>query len=356
MVGNTLANFIGVNGKTLVTGHSGFKGTWMTLLLEKLGVEVIGLSLPPEEGSLFQRCGRVGAIQEKFLDIRNFEGIQEFLSLHNPTNIIHMAAQPLVLESYRSPRATFGTNVMGTVNLLDAAFRTDSTKNIVVVTTDKVYRNDNSGNRFVESDPLGGKDPYSASKVGTESVVSAWQQIHRVSGGPKVISVRAGNVIGGGDWASDRLLPDLVRGFIDGSPIKIRNSESTRPWQHVLDPLVGYLLALAHISEGGEDEVFNFGPDKDSLTVREVVRITKEVWPGKSEIEFSPSIRGLESEKLDLDSTLAAKVLGWYPIFTQEESIRKTFEWWQKVLLDSQDPQNACFEDIDFVLSKMRTV
>jgi nucleoside-diphosphate-sugar epimerase len=124
----------------------------------------------------------------------------------------------------------------------------------------------------------------------------------------------------------------------------------------VLDPLVGYLLALAHISEGGEDEVFNFGPDKDSLTVREVVRITKEVWPGKSEIEFSPSIKGLESEKLDLDSTLAAKVLRWYPIFTQEESIRKTFEWWQKVLLDSQDPQNACFEDIDFVLSKMRTV
>lgn len=353
MVDNTLAKFIGVNGKTLITGHSGFKGTWMTLLLEKLGVEVIGLSLPPEEGSLFQRCGRAGVIQEEFLDIRNFDGIEEFLSLHNPTNIIHMAAQPLVLESYRSPRATFETNVLGTANLLDAAFRRDSTKNIVVVTTDKVYRNDNLGNRFVESDPLGGKDPYSASKVGTESVVTAWQQIHKVSGGPRIVSVRAGNVIGGGDWAKDRLMPDLVRGFIENTPTKIRNSESTRPWQHVLDPLLGYLMALSYISNGGSENVFNFGPDVDSLSVGQVVKIAQAVWPIESEIDFISTDKGLEAEKLDLDSHLAANTLGWAPIFSQEESVKSTFKWWQRVLLDGESPQAACDQDIEYALTKI---
>lgn len=356
MNADSLTKISGLRGKILLTGHTGFKGTWMTLLLERLGCEVVGLSKPPIEGSLYERCSRVGAIRERFLDIKNFDDLREYLSAENPTNIIHMAAQPLVLESYRSPRETFETNVLGTVNLLDAAFQTDSVQNIVVVTTDKVYRNNNLGRRFTESDPLGGKDPYSSSKVGTETVVAAWQQISKVSGGPKIISVRAGNVIGGGDWASDRLLPDLVRGFMGDSPIKIRNSESTRPWQHVLDPLVGYLLALAHISEGGEAEAFNFGPDKNSLTVREVVRITKEVWVAKSEIEFSLSTKGMESEKLDLDSSLATKVLGWYPVFTQEESIKKTFQWWQKVLLNSIDPQIACSDDIDFVLSKLRAV
>ena len=356
MSSDSLTKIAGLEGKILLTGHTGFKGTWMTLLLERLGCEVVGLSKPPTESSLYQRCSRTGAIQERFLDIKDFDGVKNYLSSQNPTNIIHMAAQPLVLESYKNPRETFETNVLGTVNLLDAAFQTESVKNIVIVTTDKVYRNNNLGRRFLESDPLGGKDPYSSSKVGTETAVSAWQQISKVSGGPKVISVRAGNVIGGGDWAPDRLVPDLVRGFIGDNPIKIRNSESTRPWQHVLDPLVGYLLALTHACNGGEEDIFNFGPDMNSLAVSEVVRIAQQVWPKKSEIECSPSTKGMEAEKLDLDSNLAAKILGWSPIFSQEESIRNTFQWWQKVLLNSKDPQSACSEDINYVLSKIRTV
>ena len=205
-------------GPILITGHTGFKGTWLTFLLERLNVPVIGLSLEPEKDSLFDRAKRTGVIPEAFIDIREFHAISRFISEHQPSAVIHMAAQPLVLQSYKTPRETFETNVMGTANVLDAAFKTNSVEAVVVVTTDKVYRNDNSGQSFVETDPLAGKDPYSASKVGTESVVAAWQQIAKISGGPKVISVRAGNVIGGGDWAEDRLMPDLIRGLVSGGP------------------------------------------------------------------------------------------------------------------------------------------
>lgn len=179
-------------GPIMVTGHTGFKGTWLTLLLERLNVPVIGFSLPPEKDSLFDRAQRGGAISEVFQDIRNIGAVSDFMAHYQPSAVIHLAAQPLVLESYKTPRETFETNIMGTVNILDASFKSPSVHVVVVATTDKVYRNDNAGRAFIESDPLSGKDPYSASKVGTESVVAAWQQIAKVSGGPKVISVRAG--------------------------------------------------------------------------------------------------------------------------------------------------------------------
>ena len=170
-------------GPLLLTGHTGFKGTWMTFLLEHLNVPVVGYSLPAEKDSLYDRAERTGAIPEALADIRDYDALEQFIDLHKPSTIIHMAAQPLVLKSYESPRETFDMNIMGTVNLLDIAFKKDFVKAIIVVTTDKVYRNDNSGKAFVETDPLEGKDPYSASKVGTEAVVAAWQQIAKVSGG-----------------------------------------------------------------------------------------------------------------------------------------------------------------------------
>jgi CDP-glucose 4,6-dehydratase len=241
---NQLPALRALSGPVLVTGHSGFKGTWLTLLLEKLGIEVVGFSLSPEKDSLFDRASRTGAISEVFADIRDYERLNSYINSVKPSAIIHMAAQPLVLESYRLPKDTFDVNVMGTVNVLDSAFNTDSVKAVIVVTTDKVYRNDNSGLAFIESDPLEGKDPYSASKVGTEAVVAAWQQIQRTSGGPKVVAVRAGNVIGGGDWGDSRLLPDLIRSFSSGQKMTVRNPASTRPWQHVLDPLSGYISTL----------------------------------------------------------------------------------------------------------------
>jgi CDP-glucose 4,6-dehydratase len=322
-----------IQGPILITGHTGFKGAWMSLLLKRLGLPIIGYSLAPERDSLYDRAKLQGAIPELYADIRDIESFRKFLSQHKPSCIIHMAAQPLVLQSYESPRETFDTNVMGTVKVLDAAFETDFVKAIVVVTTDKVYRNNNQYKSFVESDPLEGKDPYSASKVGTESAVAAWQQIQKISGGPKVISVRAGNVIGGGDWAADRLLPDVIRSFIGGHDLNPRNPQSTRPWQHVLDPLYGYIMALEAMLAGKHFMSFNFGPSGDSLTVEEVFRIATNEWDGRSEIlikaQTQTSAINLEASILELDSSLSREQLGWFPMWSQEEAVRSTISWWK---------------------------
>lgn len=340
-------------GPILVTGHTGFKGTWLTLLLQRLGVPVVGLSLAPESNSLFERAHRLGAIPEVFADIRDLEAVSNFIRAYEPSAVIHMAAQPLVLESYRSPRETFETNVMGTVNVLTSAFKAKSVEVVLVVTTDKVYRNNNSGKSFIETDALAGKDPYSASKVGTESAVSAWQQISKVSGGPKVIAVRAGNVIGGGDWAENRIIPDLIRGFSEGVKIEVRNPQSTRPWQHVLDPLHGYLLALEAGFRGDAIEALNFGPESRSLSVRELVTRSQEVWPFQTLVQFPEGSRdqNIESSSLDLDSNQARRLLGWKPFWDQYDAITSTIQWWDKVLNKSIDPVDASESDINFLLN-----
>lgn len=345
-------------GPILITGHTGFKGTWLTFLLERLGVPVVGLSLAPEPNSLFDRANRTGVIPEAFTDIRDFNAVWKFMTTHRPSAVIHMAAQPLVLESYKKPRETFETNVMGTANVLESAFRADSVEAVVVVTTDKVYRNENSGRAFVESDALAGKDPYSASKVGTEAAVAAWQQISKVSGGPKVISVRAGNVIGGGDWAKDRLIPDLIRGFISGKPIEIRNPESTRPWQHVLDPLLGYLMALEKILNGQEIDALNFGPNSASMTVREVVEAAKENWPSPANIKFltKETRHEVESVFLGLDSSKAKKLIDWDPIFSQEDAVRSSILWWHNVLNQKMLPAKACANDFEYLHRKLNSL
>jgi CDP-glucose 4,6-dehydratase len=262
-LGTTLSR---LSGPVLITGHTGFKGTWLTILLEKLGIPTIGYSLKPLQGSLFERAEVTGRIPELFADIRDRNSLNSFIELHKPSCVIHMAAQPLVLESYNNPFETFDINVMGTVNLLETSFNHDFIQSIVVVTTDKVYRNDNSGRKFIETDPLEGKDPYSASKVATEAVVSAWQQISKAQGGPRVISVRAGNVIGGGDFANNRIIPDLVRSImIEKKDVVIRNPESTRPWQHVLDSLAGYILALEATLLGNLENLDKLLLDQSSL-------------------------------------------------------------------------------------------
>ena len=334
-------------GPLLLTGHTGFKGTWMTFLLEHLNVPVVGFSLPPEKDSLNDRAERIRVIPEVFGDIRDYEALENFIDLHKPSTIIHMAAQPLVLKSYESPRETFDVNVMGTVNLLDIAFKKNHVKAIIVVTTDKVYRNDNSGRPFIESDPLEGKDPYSASKVGTEAVVAAWQQISRVSGGPSLVSVRAGNVIGGGDFAENRIIPDLIRGVMTGTPVEIRNPESTRPWQHVLDPCKGYLMAIENLLIKNGPSHLNFGPFSKSLQVTELVQIAKSVL-----IDLEPNvlksipIESIEAKSLDLDSTQAREILRWDPLWSQEESVRRTFIWWSKFLNGSKSAMELCKEEV----------
>jgi len=338
-----------LQGPLLLTGHTGFKGTWMTFLLEHLNVSVVGYSLPAERDSLYDRAERTGAIPEVFSDIRDYVALEQFIDLHKPSTIIHMAAQPLVLKSYEKPRETFEVNVMGTANVLDIAFKRDFVKAIIVVTTDKVYRNDNSGRAFIETDPLGGKDPYSTSKVGAEAVAAAWQQIAKVSVGPRVVSVRAGNVVGGGDFAENRLIPDLIRGIHSGEVVEIRNPESTRPWQHVLDPLTGYLAALEISANSFDFENYNFGPIDNPITVFDLTKIAHEIFPS-IEIQLqSPLLaKGAHQEAtaLALNSSLAKERLDWEPILDQETAIRSTFKWWHMYFRNLQTPTELCMSEI----------
>lgn len=328
----------------------------MTFLLEHLTVPVVGYSLPAEMDSLYERAERTGAIPEVFADIRDYKTLESFIDLHKPSTIIHMAAQPLVLKSYESPRETFDVNVLGTVNVLDIAFKKDFVKAIIVVTTDKVYRNDNSGSAFVETDPLEGKDPYSASKVGTEAVVAAWQQIAKVSGGPKVVSVRAGNVIGGGDFAENRIIPDLIRGAISGEPIEIRNPQSTRPWQHVLDPIYGYLVLLEKIEELDSLSGLNFSPSNQNKTVQEVIDIGKRHFDLKIPDTLIENNDFLEHKVLNLDSKMANQLLDWRTVWNQEESIEKTFLWWKGLIDGHSSPIELIEKDIHEYIQKLENL
>ena len=337
-------------GPLLLTGHTGFKGTWMTFLLEHLNLPVVGYSLPPERGSLFERAERTGAISEKFADVRDYKELEKFIDHHKPSTIIHMAAQPLVLKSYENPRETFDVNVMGTVNLLDIAIKKEFVRAVVVVSTDKVYRNDNTGKAFVETDPLEGKDPYSASKVGTEAVVSAWQQISKISGGPRIVSVRSGNVIGGGDFADNRIIPDLIRGVMSGNAVEIRNPNNTRPWQHVVDPLIGYLQVLECILQGNTELVsINFGTGDFSLSVKQITEIGLEFFPSLSDTlrtsQATPS--SIEAATLELNSAASYDVLGWKSKWNSTESAQRTYSWWRKHLEEGLDPWNLCQADLD---------
>ena len=334
--------------RVLVTGHTGFKGTWLTLLLEDLGIEVVGLALPHQRDSLYSTLNRAGKIPEYFTDIRNQYTLRSVFQEIQPDVIFHLAAQPLVLESYRSPVDTFTTNVMGTAHILEEALGIQSVKSIGVVTTDKVYKNQNFGVRFKESDALGGKDPYSASKTATESVVQAWRELSRLKNGPKIISLRAGNVIGGGDFSENRLIPDIIRGVLKSEIVEIRSPKSTRPWQHVLDPLVGYIYAIEQSLRKVVSDEYNFGPDKPSLEVVRVIEIAQGMIPNlqvntKANIKHS----GLESMLLDLDSERAKVELGWMPIWSQEQAIKKTLEWWLRKIEDHQDPFDLCRADIE---------
>ena len=353
-LGKSLRN---LPGPVLITGHTGFKGTWMTLLLQELGVSVIGYSLQPEKGSLYERANLKGNVKEKTADIRDSKKLKKFIEKNQPSVIIHMAAQPLVLESYRIPRETFEVNVMGTANILDIAFTVKSVQVVLVVTTDKVYRNDNSGRTYVESDPLEGKDPYSASKVGTESVVRAWQQISDVSNGPKVVAVRAGNVIGGGDFAKNRLIPDIIRSHISMKPMEIRNPNGTRPWQHVLDVITAYLLTVERLLEGNNLYAINFGPAKKSLNVLNIVELSRQTinFTYKCTQESNPSrIHKSESETLNLDSNFALNQLNWKPKIDQSEALLLTLNWWKNVLLKKSHPKDITLEQIKEFISELK--
>jgi CDP-glucose 4,6-dehydratase len=329
----------------LLTGHTGFKGAWLALWLQSLGARVSGLSdCVPTEPSLFE-LARVGeAMTDVRGDVRDYPDVLDALAAAEPEIVVHMAAQPFVRRSFLDPRTTYETNVMGTVHVLEAVRATPSVRVAICVTTDKCYDNDPSRppRPFVESDPMGGHDPYSSSKGCAELVVDAYRRSFFGAGGgqslARVASARAGNVIGGGDWGEDRLVPDFMRGALAGRPIPVRNPDAVRPWQHVLNPLSGYLrlaevLHAAPEHQGG----WNFGPSPgDARSVRWIADRVSELWPGELSWEHDAGPNPHEAHYLALDSGKAREHLGWAPVWDLDEALAAIVAWYG-ALHDGED-------------------
>lgn len=325
--------------RVLVTGHTGFKGTWLSLWLTRLGAEVAGLSrevLPAP--SMFDLVGLADDLDHRLGDVRSADDVATAIDVVRPDVVFHLAAQPLVRPSYRHPIETFETNVMGTAHVLEAVRHRSDVGGVVVVTSDKVYRNEERSTGYVESDHLGGHDPYSASKAATEMVAHAWHRSFLADTPTGLATARAGNVIGGGDWAEDRILADAVRARTTGSPLVVRHPEATRPWQHVLDPVAGYLRLGAALLDGRPDVdggSFNFGPAAtDQHTVADLLDAWASHLPDASWVLDPAADRSPgEATLLHLDSSLAYDVLGWTPRLDFRTAVAETTAWydaWQR--------------------------
>jgi len=321
----------------LVTGHTGFKGSWLCLWLQQVGAHVTGFALdPPSTPSLFEQAQVAEGITHIHGDVRDPDAVVKAVKASEPSVVIHMAAQTLVGEGYRSPVYTYATNVMGTVHILEAVRRIGSVEACVVVTTDKCYKNREWHWGYRESDRLGGEDPYSNSKACAELVTSAYRQSffarEDTSSPARVASVRAGNVIGGGDWADDRLIPDIVRGFLAHDPVLIRSHNAIRPWQHVLEPLRGYLALAQHLVEGAEDfaAAWNFGPrDEDARPVHWIANQMSDRWGEGASWVRDERVHPPEATYLKLDSSKAKAELGWTPRFSLRNALDWTVEWYR---------------------------
>ncbi|MBU3619959.1 CDP-glucose 4,6-dehydratase [Polynucleobacter sp. JS-Fieb-80-E5] len=332
--------FKGVYGgrKILVTGHTGFKGSWLSLWLSALGADVVGLSLPPTTDPNHWNLLKLN-VESYFADIRDEVSIRNKIHAINPDMIFHLAAQPLVRRSYQEPLETWSTNVMGTANILNAARDLDSLKAVVVVTTDKCYENKEWAWGYREIDPLGGHDPYSASKGGSELVAASFRNsFFNLPTSALIASARAGNVIGGGDWSEDRLIPDLIRSIESNNALYIRSPNATRPWQHVLECLSGYLALGQQLLQGNEScaEAWNFGPERDgNRQVKEVLQTIKKHIPG-FQWSQSEGLQPHEAQLLHLDSGKARENLSWKPVWSFEEGIEATVNWY-KAWLDRKE-------------------
>ena len=325
------------NKKVLVTGHTGFKGSWLVLWLLNLDAHVFGYALGPPTEPNHHDLLKLN-IESMVADIRDKHKLEECLQSYNPDIVFHLAAQPLVRQSYKDPATTFETNVLGTVNVLEACRQTESVRAVVNVTSDKCYENSGKSEGYKENDPMGGRDPYSASKGCAELITASYQRSffppdefqkrHQVL----LASVRAGNIIGGGDWGEDRLIPDVMRATSQNQMVVVRNPRATRPWQHVLDPLAGYLLVGQKLLEGVPEfaGAWNFGPlEMDQKTVLDVVRQLQTQWP---QIDFkirSDDRYFHEAERLNLNCSKANRRLGWKPIWQDDVMFEKTVQWYR---------------------------
>ncbi|MCG2840502.1 CDP-glucose 4,6-dehydratase [Sandaracinobacter sp. RS1-74] len=332
--------------RVLVTGDTGFKGSWLCLWLHALGAEVSGFALPPPTARSLFEAARIGElIRHHEGDVRDPDGLRRAVEAERPEIVFHLAAQPLVRLSYAEPVETYATNVMGTVHLLEAARRVPGVRAVVCVTSDKCYENREWVWPYRESDPMGGHDPYSSSKGAAELVVSAWRRSYPE--GPAIASVRAGNVFGGGDWAADRLLPDLVRAFEAGMPPRIRSPRSVRPWQHVLEALGGYLMIGERMLAGEARfaDGWNFGPaPEDARAVAWIVERMRALWGGEAPVaDTGPSPH--EAGVLRLDCAKVQAALGWRPALRLEQAL----EWlvaWHKAVAGGEDARGISLRQI----------
>ncbi|MFT5277430.1 MAG: CDP-glucose 4,6-dehydratase [Granulosicoccus sp.] len=317
-----------------LTGHTGFKGSWLSLCLKRLGANVTGYALEaPTDPSIFE----IARVEETMRlsvhgDVRDAAALNQAMRESKPEIVIHMAAQSLVRDSYSDPVATYSTNVMGTVNVLEAARSTSSVKAILNITTDKCYENNEWVWGYRENDPMGGHDPYSNSKACAELISASYRKSFLQASGLALATARAGNVIGGGDWAKDRIVPDAIRAFTQNKPLVIRNPLSTRPWQHVLEPLSGYLILCQQLIEKPLefDQGWNFGPNDDDVQpVSSVANIMTRAWGEESEWTLDTGVHQHEARSLKLDCSKAKALLKWSPIWDLEKALTETVQWYK---------------------------
>ncbi|WP_342740143.1 CDP-glucose 4,6-dehydratase [Bradyrhizobium sp. B117] len=323
-----------VGKRVFLTGHTGFKGAWLCLLLSQLGAEVYGLALEPEsEDGLFVSAAVKDIVHHTIGDIREVDAVGKAVDAAQPDIVIHMAAQPLVRRSYQAPVETYATNVMGTVHLLECVRSVPTVQAVVIVTSDKCYENREWPWSYREADQLGGRDPYSNSKGCAEMVTAAYRDsFFQTKTAARVATVRAGNVIGGGDWSTDRLVPDAMRAFISKQPLRIRNPSSVRPWQHVLDPLIGYLVLTERLVNEGKrfEGGWNFGPQMDGeVSVAVLADALVRHWGEGCSWEREHGEQPHEANYLKLDCSKARNLLGWRPLIEFEDVLRLTVDWYR---------------------------
>jgi len=325
------------NKKVLVTGATGFKGAWLSYWLNILGAKVYGVGYNPNKNkNLFYSLKLDKKIKLKLFDIRDKKKLKNFIRSSKPQIIFHLAAQPLILESYKKPYLTYTVNSMGTLNVLETVRETNSVKSLICVTSDKCYESNYSTKGFKENDKLGGKDPYSGSKASAEIMIKSYQESFFKYKKCGIASGRAGNVIGGGDWSENRLIPDAVNSIIKGKTINIRNPNFNRPWQHVLEPLYGYLLLGEKLFNKPKtySGPWNFGTKKNTVTnVLEIVKEIVKFW-GKGKITFKKNQKYYEQTNLQLNIEKSMKILKWKPSYTIAKSVQITAEWYKKVLIE----------------------
>jgi CDP-glucose 4,6-dehydratase len=335
--------------RVLMTGHTGFKGSWLSLWLQSMGAELRGVALPPPSFPALFDIARVGAsMDHQLADIRDFDKVQALFSDFKPEIVIHMAAQPLVRLSYQQPVETYATNVMGTVHVLEAARHAGSVRAIVNITTDKCYENREWVWGYRESEPMGGHDPYSSSKGCAELVSSAYRKSFLQEAGIAMATARAGNVIGGGDWAQDRLVPDILAALQRQEPVQIRNPHATRPWQHVLEPLSGYLLLAERLYETGQADAegWNFGPrDEDAQPVQWIVERLCAAWGSDASWHLQPGEHPHEAHFLKLDISKARQRLHWAPRWSLDNALSHIIDWHQ-AWLAGNDMHAICLNQI----------